>query len=106
MNEVSWVTKLYLFIKGWKTPVWLRPFIDKLNGLIINIFSQICIEEYNFLISSVVRQNNEDISGEEKMMNIINDFRDRYTENAIRTRSLRLIIETIVSELTDAGTIK
>lgn len=106
MGEASWVTRFYLWMRGWKLPLWIKLIFDKISAVLIATIFKLAEEEYNFLVSEVVREAKKDIPGEEKITNIISFFRKNYQLNAIRTRELRLIIEGIVNVLTDNGTIQ
>jgi len=104
-NKITWVTKMYLWMKGWSFSEPIVILLQKIQDLLFEVARDITTEESNFAISEIVRQSKKDIPGTEKMQNVINAFKLRFTLNTLGNRALNYFFNGLVLKLTEDGTI-
>jgi hypothetical protein len=93
-------TKIYLWIKGWKTPKWLVDEFDYLIEVFIGCIKEFSKSEIDFIKSEIHRQSKLDISGSQKLHNVRMAFRKHYQREELGDRAINLAIEFLVTYLT------
>ena len=88
------------WVESWTLGGWLNDLLMLLtNDVILPIIKQIGQEAFDALIDEVVRQSGKQLSGAEKLNNVVKHFKEMYVEVSITDRALNLIIELIVNML-------
>jgi len=80
-------------ILAWQTPIWLKSLLRVIEILLRRGLKTLAEVEVAYLRNMVIIQGTkEGISGPDKLQNVINGFRQRYTTSRITTSMLTAFI--------------
>ena len=98
--------KAYDWIKATKTPKWLLRILGVVEDIAIEVFLQIGKEAIDYLREQIFAQASLDISGREKLENVVKNFREHYIGINITDYMLNIAIELLLGELKQSGILK
>ncbi len=94
---MTWVTKLYRWMKNLKTPKWLVSFLDILaKDVIYPVLQKLGEEAVEFLRYEIETQIGMSISGSDKLKNVVRNFKANYANISISDQALNMAIEIIL----------
>ena len=91
--------RIYDWIKGLKTPQWLKVFLKMLQGIMISAMKELGKSAYIYLQNEIASQAKKDISNTDKLKNVITGFRVNFPLSKISSSLLNMVIEMIYQQL-------
>ena len=98
--------RAYDIIKGLKTPEWLKRILNVVEDIAKEVFTQLGKEAMEYLRDAIFKQANLDITGKEKLENVVKGFREHYIGINITDYMLNIAIELLLGELKQSGILK
>ena len=89
----------YNWIKGIKTPTWLKAMLQVVQDILISIAKQIGREYLNQLRTKIIEVSKKDISTEQKFKEVFTYARVSLKLSDIKDSALNLLIESLVNSL-------
>ena len=97
--------KMYDRIDQARTPKWLKGLLKIVGGLLRVGFKVLSEDATSYLKTEIIAQAGKDIPGTEKLQNVIDGFRTRYTMSTITNSMLTTIICSLVEMFKERGAI-
>lgn len=93
------------WIRGIKTPDWLRDLLQEIQDVFVAFCIQIGKDYLTDLKNKIIEVSNTDLSNEDKFQAVFNYARDRFIGINIKDSALQLIIQYLVVKLKQQGLI-
>jgi len=97
--------KAFTWVKSLKLPKWLKILFKEVQVIVVDVLKQFTKDQINWLTSEIVRQSTKDISGSNKLSNVADSFKSRFTGVNISTQMINLVIEILLGRLKANNTI-